>query len=783
MSITFSTLLAGGLCVGYIVLLVIATRRQAALGKLYSWIMALLIVALLAQAVHLLPESVQLGMVLQPNLTVLLAGVLLIALTVVTFKFSGARWTRLILIAGVVWEIATLATAFAAPTSVGQIGWFGRSFADPVDVTGLLAIVGGVVLGGLAVALAVRRYGRADLPEVANRYLLWGLIVALTLVGLVMGVSGSAYLRESGWLVQFVALLGLFYNALSHRIVDMRQLLRMTLNWGILALVTALVILITLFIERSLTLEGALLPLALAVIATFAAIVYIPIQRVVMNVVRRLLGKSSDDLAASVRTYSQRIAGVVELSDLAQVITDAIREVMNVRGGGILIATEEEMGTTRLEPMIISTTPRPPSLLRLHLDDQVYQRMFVERRPLMQYDLEYSREFAVGRSDIATFFKALRMSSYAPIVLQGQVVGVLAAGSKLNGDPVYPQDLELLATLANQTGAALRNARLVTDLRRASAEAQALNTNLFKTKERMEQLDSVKTDFVTIASHELRTPLAQIRGYTDILDAMNEQAMLDQDQVTGMVSNMRKATDRLEKLIADMLDVSQLGLDAMDLRFAQTTLDSVLRLAIEPLAESVKQRKLQLTARGLRNLPPIEADMQRLVQAFRNICVNAIKYTPDGGRIDINAHLEKDETTRQDQIVVEVADTGIGIDQRYQDLIFEKFFRVADPGLHSTGTTKFMGAGPGLGLTIARGVIEGHGGKIDVVSQGFDAEKLPGSTFVITLPIHPPKSARRVLPFEGAAQPLASNSTLGLGSGNGTSTQEMAQARVPQQGA
>jgi signal transduction histidine kinase len=280
----------------------------------------------------------------------------------------------------------------------------------------------------------------------------------------------------------------------------------------------------------------------------------------------------------------------------------------------------------------------------------------------------------------------------------------------------------------------------------------------------------VKTDFVTIASHELRTPLAQIRGYTDILDAMNEQAMLDQDQVSGMVNNMRKATDRLEKLIADMLDVSQLGLDAMDLRFAQTTLDSVLRLAIEPLAESVKQRKLQLTARGLRNLPPIEADMQRLVQAFRNLCVNAIKYTPDGGRIDINAHLEKDEVTRQEQIVVEIADTGIGIDPRFQELIFEKFFRVADPGLHSTGTTKFMGAGPGLGLTIARGVIEGHGGKIEVQSQGFDAEKLPGSTFIITLPIHPPKSARRVLPFEGAAQ---------IG-GSATSTQEMAQVSMTQ---
>ncbi|MBN1963873.1 MAG: hypothetical protein JW910_04465, partial [Anaerolineae bacterium] len=78
----------------------------------------------------------------------------------------------------------------------------------------------------------------------------------------------------------------------------------------------------------------------------------------------------------------------------------------------------------------------------------------------------------------------------------------------------------------------------------------------------------------------------------------------------------------------------------------------------------------------------------------------------------------------------------------------EKFFRAHDPSLHSTGTTKFMGAGPGLGLTIARGVIEGHGGRIWVESPGHDPEHMPGSTFYITLPLNPPSEARRILPFE-----------------------------------
>src|SRR5207237_455051 len=140
---------------------------------------------------------------------------------------------------------------------------------------------------------------------------------------------------------------------------------------------------------------------------------------------------------------------------------------------------------------------------------------------------------------------------------------------KNNDNPFYPQDLELLATIANQTGVALRNSRLVADLRKASDEMQTLNKDMASTKERVEQLDAVKTDFVTIASHELRTPLAQIRGYTDIIDALSDQQMLDPDQISGLTNNLRKATDRMERLIGDMLDVSQLGLDAMDLRFAQ----------------------------------------------------------------------------------------------------------------------------------------------------------------------------------------------------------------------
>jgi signal transduction histidine kinase len=187
----------------------------------------------------------------------------------------------------------------------------------------------------------------------------------------------------------------------------------------------------------------------------------------------------------------------------------------------------------------------------------------------------------------------------------------------------------------------------------------------------------------------------------------------------------------------------------MDLRFVESRVESVMRMAIEPLTDALNDRKITLGAYGLRSLPTIKADLERLVQAFRNVIVNAIKYTPDGGSIEIIGRVhEHGASDTPAEIELSITDTGIGINPEHQELIFEKFFRGADPSLHSTGATKFMGAGPGLGLTIARGVIEGHGGRIWCESEGFDPENFPGSTFYIILPVVPPEDASRVLPFE-----------------------------------
>jgi signal transduction histidine kinase len=379
----------------------------------------------------------------------------------------------------------------------------------------------------------------------------------------------------------------------------------------------------------------------------------------------------------------------------------------------------------------------------------IYITLAVKRKPLTQYDIDYAPDYRAVDNQERDFFDNLGMSAYAPIIQGTAVIGFVGCGPKQSGAAYYARDLALMETLAHQTGVAISNARLVDDLQHLNKALHSLNRTLRKTNADLERMDAVKTDFVTIASHELRTPLAQIRGYTDIIDALSEQGALDQNQTYTFINNLRKATERVEELIAAMLDVSQIDVNAMELHFTEASPDSLMRMAIEPLNDAMNQRKITLTAHGLKDLPTIHADLQRLVQAFRNLITNAIKFTPDGGKIEINGMFKKaDSEAESDHILIEISDTGVGIPTENLELIFDKFFRGFDPALHSTGAYKFLGAGPGLGLTIARGVIEGHDGEIWAESPGQNLETYPGSTFFILLPVQRADDAPHIFSLE-----------------------------------
>jgi signal transduction histidine kinase len=131
-------------------------------------------------------------------------------------------------------------------------------------------------------------------------------------------------------------------------------------------------------------------------------------------------------------------------------------------------------------------------------------------------------------------------------------------------------------------------------------------------------------------------------------------------------------------------------------------------------------------------------DPEKLKKALSKILMNALKYTPDNGQVVVSGSLvRQDEVTDElaGFVDIQVTDTGIGIDPENLETIFEKFGSIGDASLHSSSKTKFKGGGPGLGLPIARGIVEAHGGRVWAESAGFDEETCPGSTFHVELPI------------------------------------------------
>jgi signal transduction histidine kinase len=197
----------------------------------------------------------------------------------------------------------------------------------------------------------------------------------------------------------------------------------------------------------------------------------------------------------------------------------------------------------------------------------------------------------------------------------------------------------------------------------------------------------------------------------------------------GLLAGMNTGINRLRTIVDDMIDVSMIDNNLLQLNFQPTQIAqmlSALSLEMEPI---LRTRKLKIAIRAFEGSKQwISIDATRITQALRNVIHNAIKYTPDGGRITI------DGRKLSGFIEVTVTDTGIGISVEDQASIFEKFGQLGRVDLHSSGKTKFKGGGPGLGLPIARGILEAHGGSIWVQSEGHDEIQNPGSTFHILIP-------------------------------------------------
>lgn len=269
-----------------------------------------------------------------------------------------------------------------------------------------------------------------------------------------------------------------------------------------------------------------------------------------------------------------------------------------------------------------------------------------------------------------------------------------------------------------------------------------ISSELGKTQEKLQQLDQNKSKFISVAAHELKTPLTLIEGYTSMMTDLVQGA--EQNQMKNYLGGVNTGILRLRQIIDDMIDVSLIDNNLLTLNNQPIFIGSLLGLLENEFRKIAEDRKQTLILKEFEGKDlMIYGDSGRLHQALYNILANAIKFTPDNGTITIDGRL------LPGFVEITFTDTGIGISPENQGLIFDKFGQLGRTDLHSSGKTKFKGGGPGLGLSISKGIIEAHGGTIWVESEGYDEVKLPGSTFHVLLPTRTEPSDPVMLKFFG----------------------------------
>jgi signal transduction histidine kinase len=230
------------------------------------------------------------------------------------------------------------------------------------------------------------------------------------------------------------------------------------------------------------------------------------------------------------------------------------------------------------------------------------------------------------------------------------------------------------------------------------------------------ELDRLKDDFVATVSHELRTPLTSMMGFLQMIRD-GEAGELNPEQ-ERFLSIVYRSSERLQRLVGDLLFVSRLDSEGLQLQLQPVYVDDVLREAVETVDGVVRSHDLTMTT-DFGAVPPVDADRERLSQLFANLLSNAVKFTPAGGLITARTY------SRNGSVVAEIEDNGIGIPEAEQDRLFERFFRSSIASAQAI-------PGTGLGLVISKAIADAHGGVIHVQSAPG-----AGTRFSVALPIDP----------------------------------------------
>jgi signal transduction histidine kinase len=383
----------------------------------------------------------------------------------------------------------------------------------------------------------------------------------------------------------------------------------------------------------------------------------------------------------------------LDLDALLQLITATATELLDCEAASILLYDEKDKrlffaAATGSDPEELAKIPVP-------IENSLAGTIFRTNQHILLNNVEQDpRHFSLVSDQLKLKVQTLLG---VPMPIKDRTVGVLEALNKREG--VFDEhDASLLAVTAAHAAIAINNARLL----RATQKA------LQKVKES----DQLKRNFLALASHELRTPLGIILGYSTFLKEDT------QGELSAHASQVLAAASQMRSILDEMSNLAMLKSEEMILKPQKVAMEDVLAYACEGIKDIASARRQNLVYDFSEEAYIVNVDIDKTALAFGNILGNAIRFSPEGTDITIGVR------KNSDQVLSWVQDQGSGIPADKLQKIFEEFYQIEPPNTRHYG-------GLGIGLTIAKGLIEAQGGKIWAESEG----RGKGSTFKVLLPI------------------------------------------------
>jgi signal transduction histidine kinase len=400
----------------------------------------------------------------------------------------------------------------------------------------------------------------------------------------------------------------------------------------------------------------------------------------------------------------QRTCNAVESREMISQCLETLLQGLDCEGGSVFLVNPN---SGEIDLFALGNDHSSLSNISIEKAEGLVGWVIEQKKSVLVNDVRTDPRFSSRLDQISNF--STRAILAVPMIHLGHCVGALEILNPRQGD-FLPEDENFCQSVAHLLTVLVRNVSLF-------HQTQQL-------LDQLKELDNMKQSFITMASHELFTPLTKIKMQSQLMvDGLCGKLSPDLQQASQRIL---RATNQLSAIARDLTSMNLLATEEPKIQRHSDHINSVLLETIEEVSLLCKKRKLAFSTDFGANIPEMSFDRRLISILVRNLLMNAIRFTPDQGRISLATSLAGND------VKIEVSDTGIGIPPEHLETIFQPLFEVNDSTYHHSGTVEFMSGGLGLGLPISRSIVLAHKGRIWAKS-----EVNKGSTFIVRLPINP----------------------------------------------